>query len=209
MARKLFERKHISQIALLGGDYRVASLSVYSEKTLRQEYSRMRSILEKRLNSFVRAGTQSSQFYQQYKIERPFLKLKDLEAQKVNEYSDMKRVLTHELSRLYDALALDTSTNAGYQVYMNKRLDSMRKLGIDFINSQQDFAIWEALTKEVQEWGLANLIYGDSEERSGGRKRTSKQLLFSPETTKKLFDLYKKKGSAGIDEFVDNAMWNN
>ena len=204
-----FVQKHISQIALLGVEYTPATLEPFSEKTLRKEYSRMRSIAVKRLKSFERAGTQSASYYQEYKIENPFLTLKELEKQKVNENSDMKRVLKFELSRLYQALASSTSSNAKYQEYKEKRIARLENIGIDFIHSQEDFAIWEKLTKELYEMGLGWLIYEETVRKAGKYNRTYKSVaLTGAESVERLFQLYKQKGVDGIDEYVSNTQWN-
>lgn len=202
-----FEQKHISQIKHLAGNYFPNELAVYDEKTLRKEYSRLRSIVEKRLTSFVRAGTQQAEFYQEYRIRNRFLTLKDLEKSKVDAQHDMKYVLTHELSRMYDALSNPTSSNAKFQEYKAKRLENMKNIGIDFIETDADFFLWERLTKEVQERGLGNLIYEETVRKHGKYNRTYKQMGFDLETTKRLFDMYKKHGQEGIDDFIANAMW--
>ena len=202
-----FEQKHISQIKHLAGNYFPNELAVYDEKTLRKEYSRLRSIVEKRLTSFVRAGTQKAEFYQEYRIKNRFATLKDLEKNKVDAQNDMQYVLTHELSRLYDALTDPTSSNAKFQEYKAKRLEHMKNIGIDFIETDDDFFMWEKLTKEVHEMGLGSIIYEETVRKHGKYNRTYKQIKFDLETTKLLFDMYKKNGQQAIEDFIDNAMW--
>lgn len=207
-----WKRKSGSQLIKdVFADYTPAGLSMYDEKLLRTQYSRLRTIMEKRLASYVRAGTQKADFYQQNRIKRPFLKINDLKKERVNDQHDLKDVLTHELNRLIRELNRDDSSNAAMREVQKIRVEKLKNLGIKFLDTDdKDFDAkyfaWEELVKETKERGLGNIIYLEQITYSKGRRQVRHTLAYDAETTELLFNLWYEQKQDGLDYFVDNIL---
>ncbi len=164
-----------------------------SEKELRQEYSRLRSIARKRLERLAGSDYAGSQTYLRYR--NMFIPLTEIKKGSVARVSK-------KLTELHNFLSLETSTVSGAREVSNQRIKDLQAKGYTFIKTEKDlrkFGEFMDYNRSLKKGGLYDSekvieMLDKTSERGISMKQVEKDFTFWMENFEHLDEVPPMKG---------------
>lgn len=158
-------------------EYDVLKQMRSSEKELRQEYSRLRSIALKRLERLAGSDYAGSETYLRYR--NMFVSLYEIKKGYVARVSK-------KLTELHNFLTMETSTVTGARIVSQKIIKGLQEKGYDFIKTEKDlrdFSDFMNYNKALKKNGLYDSdtvkdMLEDVKERNISLRQVKKDFTF-------------------------------
>lgn len=164
-----------------------------SEKELRQEYSRLRSIARKRLERLAGSDYAGSQTYLRYR--NMFIPLTEIKKGSVARVSK-------KLTELHNFLSLETSSVTGARAVSNQRIKDLQAKGYTFIKTEKDlrkFGEFMDYNRSLKKGGLYDSekvieMLDETSQRGISTKQVEKDFTFWMENYEHLSEVPAMKG---------------